>query len=95
MTKVVMYGASWCAPCKATKPAFEKMSEGYLSEMGVEFEYVDVDKVEPSLLQAENVRSVPTITLYRDDHEPLTIKSRTQGKMEMEIEYALLPAENV
>ena len=95
MSKVVMYGAAWCAPCKATKPAFEKMSEGYLSEMGVEFEYIDVDKVEPSLLQAENVRSVPTITLYLEDQPPVTIKSRTQGKMEMEIEYALLPADGV
>jgi thiol-disulfide isomerase/thioredoxin len=95
MTNVVMYGAKWCAPCRATKPAFEKMASGYLNDMKIDFEYVDVDTVEPAVLQAENVRSVPTIILYRDDYTPLPILSRTQAKMEQEIEHALIPANSV
>jgi thiol-disulfide isomerase/thioredoxin len=95
MSSVVMYGAKWCAPCRATKPAFENLSDGYLSDMGVDFEYVDVDTVEPAVLQAENVRSVPTIILYRDDLPPVPVLSRTQAKMEQEIEQALIPVNSV
>jgi thioredoxin 1 len=86
--KVVMFGASWCAPCRAVKPQFEATSKGYLGDMGIEFEYVDVD-VDPSRAQESNVRSVPSLRLYSDDVWVKDISSRTQAKMELEVEYIL------
>ncbi len=38
---VTMYTATWCGPCKATKPRFKKLAE---TMPGVNFCIVDVDK---------------------------------------------------
>jgi thiol-disulfide isomerase/thioredoxin len=86
--RVVMYGASWCAPCKAVKPQFLAAAKGYLGEMGVEFEYLDVD-VDPLRAATAGIRSVPSIKLYSDDTWVKDISSRTQAKMELEVEHAI------
>lgn len=84
-----MFGASWCAPCRALKPVYKKVSEGYLSEdLGVVFSYVDVDE-DPELAAAAQIRSVPTIFFVGDDLNPVVIKSRVPSKMEQEIEHLL------
>lgn len=90
--KVVMYGASWCAPCKAVKPVFTAVGSGYLSEMGVEFEYVDVDSNVERANDA-GIRSVPSLKLYQDGILVKDIASRTKDKMELEIEHAILVPE--
>jgi thioredoxin 1 len=87
--KVIMYGASWCAPCKAVKPVFTAVGSGYLSEMGVEFEYVDVDSNVERASEA-GIRSVPSLKLYTDGTFAKDISSRTREKMELEIEHAIL-----
>lgn len=92
-SKVVMFGASWCAPCKAVKPQFLEASEGYLSEMGVEFEYIDVDENPLTAMEA-GVRSVPTLKLYKDGEYLKDLKSRTKARLELEIEHGLLPLED-
>lgn len=93
-SKVIMYGASWCAPCKAVKPQFLEAGEGYLSELGVEFDYVDVDENTAAAVEA-GVSSIPTIKLYRDGNFIKDIKSRTKTKMELEIEHGLRLLEDV
>jgi thiol-disulfide isomerase/thioredoxin len=82
-----MYHATWCNPCKAVKPQFQQASNGYLKEMGVMFELVDIDEA-PNLTADAGVRSVPTIiaTIDGEDH---WITSRTAPKMELEIERLL------
>lgn len=82
-----MYYATWCGPCKAVKPQFLAASKGYLTELGVEFEMVDVDEA-PLLTQEAGVRSVPTI-IATIDGEPHRVESRTTSKMELEIETLL------
>lgn len=89
MSKVTLYGAGWCAPCTAFKPHFYEASEGYLAEdMGVVFEYQDVDEMNPEDLSHLGIMSVPTVLLDQDGELTL-IKSRTKDKFELEVEYAL------
>ena len=45
MGKVLKFSASWCGPCRAYKPTFEKVSK--MDEFGdIEFEELDVDENE-------------------------------------------------
>ena len=82
-----MYHATWCNPCKSVKPEFVAASKGYLSDLGVTFELVDVEEA-PTLATKAGVRSVPTIiaTVDGEDH---WVTSRTALKMELEIERLL------
>ncbi|AFU62234.1 thioredoxin [Streptomyces phage TG1] len=56
----VFVGASWCQPCKKTKPLFEDV----VSAQGLEAEYEDV---EYAGARTVDVRSVPTIRVYAAD----------------------------
>ncbi|QAX94743.1 thioredoxin [Streptomyces phage Lilbooboo] len=64
MIRPVFIGASWCAPCKATKPHFAQV----VSDEGLEAEYLDVEEYDS---RVSDVRSVPTIRVYDGDGEVL------------------------
>ncbi len=51
---ITMYSATWCGPCKATKPHFKKLAE---QRPDVTFAIVDTDKL-ASL--AKGIRGIPT-----------------------------------
>jgi thioredoxin len=57
---VVDFWAPWCAPCRAFAPTFEAASE----------KHPDVAKVnteeEQELAQAFNIRSIPTLMVFRE-----------------------------
>ena len=65
MKKIIMFSASWCAPCQRTKPAFNTLKE---SVGGLEYQLVDVDEQE-QLAEQYNIRSVPTFVLLKDNIE--------------------------
>lgn len=57
MSKVIDFFGSWCGPCRAYKPTFEKVSK--MDEFGdVEFEELDVDENE-DLAVEYGIRGVP------------------------------------
>ena len=58
----VYIGASWCAPCKTTKPLFAQV----VSDEGLEAEYLDVEDYDS---RVSDVRSVPTLRVY-DANDP-------------------------
>ena len=61
---VVMFHASWCAPCAAMKPTVARHS------LDTPFVLVGVDGgVEPALASSEGVRNVPALLLYRDGQQ--------------------------
>ena len=60
--KVMLFGASWCEPCKALKPTFAEIMD---EVAGVEFEYIDVDG-NAELRRKYKVMSVPTMIFERD-----------------------------
>ena len=59
--KVIDFFGSWCGPCRAYKPTFEKVSK--MDEFGdIEFEELDIDENE-ELGEKYGIRGVPA-TLF-------------------------------
>jgi thioredoxin 1 len=57
MNKVIKFSASWCGPCKAMAPQFEKFQQAH-QEDGVEIVDVDIDQ-DFELASQYQVRSIP------------------------------------
>ena len=66
MSKVLKFSASWCSPCRAYKPTFEKVSK--MDEFGdIEFQELDVDENE-DLAAEYGIRGVPA-TIFLNNKE--------------------------
>ena len=59
---VVDFWASWCGPCKFFAPIFEEASEKYPD---IVFGKVNTEE-QPELAGAFQVRSIPTLMIFRD-----------------------------
>jgi len=59
---LVEFGAEWCAPCRAQYPILKNLSEKYEK---VKFVKIDIDE-SPNLCQQYNVKSVPTLMVFKD-----------------------------
>jgi thioredoxin 2 len=59
---VVDFWASWCGPCKAMAPVYERVA----SELEPELRFLKVDtEAEPALSARYGIRSIPTLMLFR------------------------------
>ena len=59
---LVDFWADWCGPCKAFAPVFEEAAEKH-----EDFVFAKVDtEAEQELAQALNIRSIPTLMVFRD-----------------------------
>jgi len=71
LKKIYKMSASWCFPCKAYAPTFEKVSK--LSEYkDIEFKELDADD-DGEFFEEYLIRSVPT-TLFIDENDKEILK---------------------
>jgi thioredoxin 1 len=59
---VIDWWATWCGPCRAFAPIYEKVSDKYTD---VVFGKIDTD-AEPALSGTFEIRSIPTLMVFRD-----------------------------
>ena len=59
---LIDWWAPWCGPCRAFAPVYERVAEANLD---VTFAKVNTDE-EQELAGAFNIRSIPTLMIFRD-----------------------------
>jgi thioredoxin 1 len=64
-TLLVDFYADWCGPCKMVSPIVDELSE---ENADIGFRKVNVDE-EANLAIRYNVRSIPTLILFKDGKE--------------------------
>ena len=60
--KIIIFSASWCAPCRMFKPVLDKIS----TDLDIPCYTINIDE-EDSLAQELNIRSVPTTMIYNSE----------------------------
>lgn len=66
---IIMFGASWCGPCKTFKPHFQKIS---LENSDIVFSYCDVEETNALASELE-IQSVPTVVSFFNGIEEASV----------------------
>jgi thioredoxin 1 len=61
-TVLIDFWAEWCGPCRSFAPTYESVSEQH---QDIVFAKVDTED-QQELAQAFNIRSIPTLMVFRD-----------------------------
>ncbi|KAJ7515038.1 hypothetical protein O6H91_23G069100 [Diphasiastrum complanatum] len=78
---VVDFTATWCGPCKAIAPHFERLSKDYPN---VIFLKVDVDRL-PDVSSQWKVRAMPTFIFIKDGKQIDIIVGANKEELEAKV----------
>jgi thioredoxin 1 len=74
---VIDFYSQMCAPCKQSKPKFEKWADDYINSAFAEMEYTFDNR---QFLRGMGIMQVPTFQVYRDGEKILEIIGNRQLK---------------
>ncbi|MEJ0035092.1 MAG: thioredoxin TrxA [Gammaproteobacteria bacterium] len=76
---LVDYWAEWCGPCKMISPIVDQTAASYAGQLKVA--KINVDE-NPKIARQFNVRSIPTLMLFKDGH-PVATKVGALNKSQL------------
>lgn len=78
----LLFSATWCGPCRMTKPVFKELAAEYQSQ--IVFALIDVDnKATKKVCSDYFIRSMPTIVLLDKDGNPVERFVGMQTKLQL------------
>lgn len=66
---IIMFGATWCGPCKTFKPKYQTIS---LENSDIVFAYCDIEETNALATELE-IQSVPTVVGFFDGIEEASV----------------------
>lgn len=66
---IIMFGATWCGPCKTFKPKYQTIS---LENPDIVFAYCDIEETNALATELE-IQSVPTVVGFFDGIEEASV----------------------
>jgi thioredoxin 1 len=83
---IVDFWASWCGPCRAIAPVFEKLSDKYEGKLG--FAKMDIDQHEMTPGRY-GVQAIPTLLVFNGGQQVARLVGPHPARLESEIEKIL------
>lgn len=68
---VLYFWADWCQPCKAFAPVYEQLWQQFGGNVPIK--KIDATTVNTGVLTSLNIRSIPTIVMFRNYEPVLTL----------------------
>lgn len=84
--QLLVFGASWCGPCKAMAPVIEEIANVYAQDVAVA--KIDIEQ-SPEIASAFQVRGVPTLLLRREQELDRHIGMLTRTRLSLMLDAAL------
>eukprot|EP00918_Siedleckia_nematoides_P006042 GHVU01013178.1.p4 GENE.GHVU01013178.1~~GHVU01013178.1.p4 ORF type:complete len:112 (+),score=13.07 GHVU01013178.1:257-592(+) len=79
---IMQYSASWCGPCRQSRPQVEKMSE---TLTGARFYYVDIE-ANSELADKAAIEKLPTFVIMKDGKKVDSIEGLNLDRLQSAIE---------
>jgi len=83
---IVDFYATWCGPCKAISPGFEKLSKQHEGSTSIIFAKVDVDKAK-DVAQACSITAMPTFQFFKEGKKVDEVKGADVQQLTTKIGY--------
>jgi thioredoxin 1 len=83
---IVDFWASWCGPCRAIAPVFEKLSDKFEGKLG--FAKIDIDAHEKTPTNY-GVQAIPTLIVFKNGQPAHRLVGPHPARLESEIEKIL------